>query len=115
MRAVASHVVEELTTTTRYWYGGRKANVRVECLGTTRAERDEIGTLKAAGVQFLRYTAIGASNTPRAKAVPIDRLLADPRQFYGGGLSIAEVCFGGLPSYADHLVPESNLSSAILW
>jgi len=68
--------------------------------------------LKAAGVQFLRYTAIDASNNPRAKAVPIDRLLADPRQFYDGGLSIAEVCFGGLPSYADHLVPESNLSSA---
>ena len=67
--------------------------------------------LKAAGVQFLRYTAIDASNTPRAKAVPIDRLLADPRQFYDGGLSIAEVCFSGLPSYADHLVPASNLSA----
>lgn len=68
--------------------------------------------LKAAGVKFLRYTAIDASNTPRAKAVPIDRLLADPSQFYEGGLSIAEVCFGGLPSYADHLVEASNLSSA---
>ena len=68
--------------------------------------------LKAAGVKFIRYCALDASNSTRAKAVPIDRLLADPEQFYDGGLSIAEVCFAGLPSYADHLVPESNLSSA---
>ena len=38
--------------------------------------------LKAAGVKFLRYTAIDSANTSRAKAVPIDRLLADPSQFY---------------------------------
>jgi len=60
----------------------------------------------------VRYTAIDVSNSSRAKAVPIDRLLANPQQFFDGGLSIAEVCFAGLPSYADHLVPESNLSSA---
>jgi len=80
-------------------------------------------SLRAAGVKFLRYAIVDAYNTIRCKAVPLPctmQLLASRTQRNSSAssgtpldnpTSIAEVCFAGLPTHADVLVPSSNLSA----
>jgi glutamine synthetase/nicotinamidase-related amidase len=81
-----------------------------------------VRSLRAAGVKFIRYAIVDAYNTVRCKAVPLprasDRLLSDRvggRDSYSGPLddpvSIAEVCFAGLPRHADVPVSSANLSA----
>lgn len=80
-------------------------------------------SLRAAGVKFLRYAVVDAFNTIRCKTVPLPHALSllpnrtmpkskdlplDPLE---NPVSIAEVCFAGLPPHADSPVPESNLSA----
>jgi len=79
-------------------------------------------SLRAAGVKFLRYTAVDACNTIRCKAVPLSHAMSllPKRNEANSSISslpmqsptsIAEVCFAGLPTHADALVPASNLSA----
>jgi len=67
-------------------------------------------SLQAAGVKFLRYTAVDAYNTIRCKTVPITHVMSSPHTM-NSAVSIAEVCFAGLPTHADALVTSSNLSA----
>ena len=72
-----------------------------------------IRSLKAAGVEFLRYLTLDATNSIRCKAIPIQSIKPNS----GGCLtldkraSIAEVCFV-MPTHADTVVPSCGLSAA---
>lgn len=80
-------------------------------------------SLRAAGVKFLRYTIVDASNTIRCKTVPLAHTMAllpsrTQRNFkvssnapLDNPVSIAEICFAGMPTYTDVPVPASNLSA----
>lgn len=79
-------------------------------------------SLRAAGVKFLRYAAVDAYNTIRCKSVPLSHTMSLIPKRNGSSsttshlpmqspTSIAEVCFAGLPTHADALVPASNLSA----
>ena len=71
-------------------------------------------SLRAAGVKFIRFTTVDAYNTIRCKTVPLAQLISQRRtnQAFSplsNPVSIAEICFAGLPSSAD--VPAApNLS-----
>ena len=81
-------------------------------------------SLRAAGVKFLRYAIVDSYNTIRCKTVPISHLLAKlpnrTQRNYSAATSNnrpldnatyqAEICFAGLPSYGDVIVPASNLT-----
>lgn len=68
-----------------------------------------VRSLKYSGVKFIRYATVDAYNTVRAKATPIARISKSNDKSFDNVLSIAEVCFAGLPSYADAMVPGTNL------
>lgn len=80
-------------------------------------------SLRAAGVKFLRYAIVDAYNTIRCKTVPLPRAFdllpgracVNSSVTWNGPLdnpvSIAEVCFAGLPSHVDVPVPAANLSA----
>ena len=82
-------------------------------------------SLRAAGVKFVRYTIVDAYNTIRCKSVPISHALSklpNRTQRYYSNIPAsshrpldnptyqAEICFAGLPSHADVIVPASNLT-----
>jgi hypothetical protein len=72
-------------------------------------------SLRAAGVKFIRFTTVDAYNTIRCKTVPLAQLIShgrtDPASSpLSNPVSIAEICFAGLPTSAD--VPAApNLSA----
>ena len=66
--------------------------------------------LKAAGVEFVRYITVDSSNNIRCKAVPLKRLRRSNKLHYQ--VSIAEACFGGLPSYGDAVIPGSTVDAS---
>lgn len=80
-------------------------------------------SLRAAGVKFLRYTIVDAYNTIRCKLVPLNHTMAmlpSRNQRISTAfstppmdnpVSIAEVCFAGLPTHADVPVASSNLTA----
>jgi glutamine synthetase len=74
-----------------------------------------IRSLRAAGVKFIRFATVDAYNTIRCKTVPLAHLSSQRRTTQtshplNNPVSIAEICFAGLPSSAD--VPAApNLSS----
>jgi len=81
-------------------------------------------SLRAAGVKFLRYTIVDAVNTIRCKTVPLTHAMAllphrTERNLSTHSLSlpldkpvsIAEICFAGLPTHADEPVPASKLTA----
>jgi glutamine synthetase len=88
-------------------------------------------TLQYANIKFLRYASIDISNSIRTKVIPIKNLLQSQRQqqkyqnnnnnnsnhhhhhksVFDDQISIAKVCMGGLPSYADVVLPDTNLSA----
>lgn len=74
-----------------------------------------IRSLHAAGVKFIRFATVDAYNTIRCKTVPLAQLSSQRRTIQASHplsnpVSIAEICFAGLPSSAD--VPAApNLSS----
>jgi ureidoacrylate peracid hydrolase len=67
-------------------------------------------TLRAAQVQFLRYTALDCTNGIRCKAVPLPRLIPKPDTIHTQ-VCIAEVCFGGMPGFCDMILKDSGLSA----
>mmetsp|Transcript_4443 Transcript_4443/g.6408 ORF Transcript_4443/g.6408 Transcript_4443/m.6408 type:complete len:498 (+) Transcript_4443:68-1561(+) len=70
-------------------------------------------SLKCAGVQFLRYVTLDPYNNTRSKAVPLKRLIKSnsTKNKLENQVSIAEVCYGGLPSHADILVPGTTVDA----
>lgn len=70
-------------------------------------------SLKSAGVQFLRYVTLDPYNNIRAKAVPLKRLIksTSAKNQLENQVSVAEVCYGGLPSHADVLVPGTTMDA----
>jgi len=79
-------------------------------------------SLRAAGVKFLRYAIVDSYNTIRCKTVPISHLMAKlpgrtqrnstvtPNRPLDNATYQAEICFAGLPSFGDVIVPASNLT-----
>lgn len=67
-------------------------------------------SLKFAGVQFLRYYTVDACNNIRSKAKMVDRLLQDSDSL-NNQVSIAEVCYAGLPSYADYMIEGTGMNA----
>jgi ureidoacrylate peracid hydrolase len=66
-------------------------------------------TMKFAGVQFLRYMAVDACNSIRCKAVPLHHLLKTKR--LDNQISIAQVCFAGLPTFGDYMSESTGLDA----
>ena len=71
--------------------------------------------LNQSGVKFLRYLTVDPYNTIRGKAVPIQHILKKagnkPLSLHKK-CGIADVCNGGLASYADLMVEGTGLSAA---
>lgn len=67
--------------------------------------------LKAADVQFLRYITLDAVSSIRCKAIPLSSIDKNCKSL-DNRVSIAEVCFAGLPRHADVIVAATNLSAA---
>jgi glutamine synthetase len=69
-------------------------------------------SLHSSGVQFLRYFTVDVCNNVRCKAKPVDHLLAA-----GSGVSlenqvsIASVCYAGLPYYADFMIAGTGMDA----
>lgn len=78
-------------------------------------------SLRTAGVKFIRYTVVDAFNTIRCKSVPLDSIRLPSRNHrnsapssslpFSNPVSIAEICFAGLPSHADVPVSGSGLTA----
>lgn len=81
-------------------------------------------TLRHASVKFLRFQAIDAGNTVRAKAVPVDYLwrigcICTDDNHQGMPLleqqvAMAQVVFGGLPTFGDYIQTASGLDASQL-
>jgi len=71
-------------------------------------------SLRAANVKFLRYAILDSFNTVRSKTVPIDhalRILKRGGDPFANPVSIAEVCYAGLPPSADVPVEGAGLTA----
>lgn len=109
-------------------YGTALANVMTSSITTaTSSLNDASSSLESAytkallrslqfqGVQFLRYLTLDPYNNVRAKAVPIAHLMKRKKEYQQvlslhKQCSIAEVCHGGMASYADHMVEGTGMS-----
>lgn len=91
-------------------------------LNPHNAQAAILQSLRAAGVKFLRFSIVDAFNTIRCKTVPLESIRLPGRtQRYSSAsslcspldnrVSVAEICFAGLPTYADVQVPSSNLTA----
>jgi len=67
----------------------------------------------AAGVEFLRYATLDATNSIRCKAIPLSSIRpnADGTLSLDKRVSIAKVCFA-MPTHADSISPSCGLSAA---
>ena len=70
-------------------------------------------SLQHGGVKFLRYIAVDVCNNIRCKAIPIDHLLRNRGEAVtlDCQVSVAEVCCGGLPFYADYIIGGTGLDA----
>lgn len=66
-------------------------------------------TLQFAGVKFVRYMTVDVCNSIRSKAVPLHRLAQSGD--WNHQVSIAKVCFAGLPSYGDCMMEATGLDA----
>lgn len=77
-------------------------------------------SLRHAGVKFLRFQAVDPLNTVRMKAVPLDYLLRhsndgnDDSSLLDHQVAMAQVVFGGLPTFGDVIQPASGLDASRL-
>lgn len=67
-----------------------------------------LNTLNYANVKFIRFAALDISNSIRTKVVPVKRLLIEGME---GHVLIANVCIGGLPAFADQMIPETGIDA----
>lgn len=83
---------------------------------TINEKRSYVGailrSLRQAGVKFLRFQGLDAGNAVRVKAVPLDFI--QKTCDLDNQVSIAEVVFGGLPSFGDCLQEASGLDASSL-
>ncbi len=76
-----------------------------------------IQTLIFADVKFLRFGSVDVVNNLRTKAIPIQRInskLKDTNSVANvldNQVSIAKVCMAALPSYADIMIPATNIDA----
>jgi len=79
----------------------------------SKATTAVLRSLRAAGVEFLRYLTLDATNSIRCKAIPLQSIRpnADGYLSLDKRASIAEVCFV-MPTHADAVVPSCGLSAA---
>jgi glutamine synthetase len=68
-------------------------------------------SLQFSGVKFLRYFTIDLCNNIRCKVKPIDHLLRAGDVSLEHQVSIAEVCYGGLPFYADLMIEGTGMTA----
>jgi glutamine synthetase len=68
-------------------------------------------SLHFSGVQFLRYFSIDACGNIRCKVKPVDYLLKSAEPTLENQVSIASVCFAGLPFYADEMIEGTGMDS----
>ncbi|KAG7361714.1 glutamine synthetase [Nitzschia inconspicua] len=68
-------------------------------------------SLQFQGVQFLRYVTLDPYNNIRARVVPITHVLKKKNISLHNQCSIAEICLGGLASYADVMVEGTGLTA----
>lgn len=66
-------------------------------------------SLQFSGVKFLRFFALDACGNVRCKVRPVDALLS--RRTLVDQVSIAAVCFAGLPFYADMMVEGTGMNA----
>eukprot|EP00977_Amphora_coffeiformis_P003152 scaffold586_cov155-Amphora_coffeaeformis.AAC.13 len=67
-------------------------------------------SLRHAGVKFLRFQALDAGNAVRVKAVPL--AFIEKSYDLDSQVAMAEVVFGGLPSFGDYLQEASGLDAS---
>ena len=72
-----------------------------------------IRSLQHGGVKFLRYLTVDVCNNLRCKAIPIDYLLRNDGIIASLNclVSVATVCYAGLPFYADSIVQDSGMDA----
>jgi glutamine synthetase len=72
-----------------------------------------IRSLQHGGVKFLRFLTVDVCNNVRCKAVPIDYLLRNDAVVTSLNclVSVATVCYAGLPFYGDSLVQDSGMNA----
>lgn len=68
-------------------------------------------SLHFSGVKFLRYFTVDVNNNIRCKVKPVDYLLRNPGTDLDSQVSIAEVCFAGLPFYADYMIEGTGITA----
>jgi glutamine synthetase len=68
-------------------------------------------SLSFAKVKFLRYFTLDIGGNVRCKVIPIAFLRKCPSRLLEG-VAIVKVSIGGMPSYADLILPESGLTAA---
>jgi glutamine synthetase len=68
-------------------------------------------SLSFAKVKFLRYFTLDVGGNVRCKVIPIAFLRKCPSRLLEG-VAIVKVSIGGMPSYADLILPESGLTAA---
>lgn len=73
-----------------------------------------IRSLQHGGVKFLRFLTVDVCNNVRCKAVPIEYLLTRNDGVVASLnclVSVATVCYGGMPFYADIIVQDSGMDA----
>jgi glutamine synthetase len=78
---------------------------------TRAAVRALLRSLHFSGVKFLRFVSLDTSGNVRAKVRPIDSLLSQQSPSLSDQVSIAAICFAGLPYYADVMIPGTGLDA----
>ena len=70
-------------------------------------------SLRYSGVKFLRYFTVDVNNNIRCKVKPVDHLSRKngTNSTLDSQVSIAEVCYGGLPYYADFMIEGTGLDA----
>jgi len=90
-------------------------------MSTTSNQENEVSSAYAtallrslhfSGVRFLRYCTVDACNNVRCKVKPVDHLLLQQGvTTLDDQVSIAEVCYAGLPYHADAMVEGTGLDA----
>lgn len=70
-----------------------------------------IRSMQFSGVQFLRYTTVDACNNIRSKAKPVQQLIRSNATSLNDQVSIAAVCFAGLPHFADYMIEGTGMDA----
>ena len=68
-------------------------------------------SLQFSGVKFVRYFTVDLYNNVRCKVKPVDQLLLQSNISLEHQVSVAEVCYGGLPYSADAMTPGTGLNA----